>query len=48
MSAVIATEWPEFEALDWVAAREVMAARLIIDGRRLLDPARMRDLGFRL
>ncbi len=45
--AVIATEWPEFRELDWAVVRGVMAAQTIIDGRRLLDPAAMRDLGFR-
>jgi UDPglucose 6-dehydrogenase len=45
--AVIATEWPEFKELDWAAAREVMAAPLVIDGRRLLDPTTMRELGYR-
>jgi hypothetical protein len=45
--AVIATEWPEFKELDWARAADVMAAPLVIDGRRLLDPAEMRSLGFR-
>jgi UDPglucose 6-dehydrogenase len=45
--AVIATEWPEFKELDWASARDAMAVPLVIDGRRLLDPAMMRDLGFR-
>ena len=46
-AAVIATEWPEFVALDWAGARARMATPLVIDGRRLLDPLAMRDLGFR-
>jgi len=45
--AVIATEWPEFKELDWANARQQMTSPLVIDGRRLLDPATMRDLGFR-
>ena len=45
--AVIATEWPEFRDLDWGAASRVMAVPFVIDGRRHLDPAAMRDLGFR-
>jgi len=44
---VIATEWPEFRDLDWAALGARMCARTIIDGRRLLDPARMAALGFR-
>ena len=46
-AAVLATEWPEFEALDWAEMRQVMAVPLVIDGRRLLDPMAMRNLGFR-
>jgi UDPglucose 6-dehydrogenase len=46
-AAVIATEWPEFKELDWAGARPLMAEPLVIDGRRLLDPAAMRALGFR-
>ena len=45
-AAIIATEWPEFETLDWAPARTIMAAPLVIDGRRLLDPVAMRKLGF--
>ena len=46
-AAVIATEWPEFKDIDWEQARGLMSTPLVIDGRRLLDPAVMRDLGFR-
>jgi UDPglucose 6-dehydrogenase len=44
--AVIATEWPEFRDLDWERARSLMAVPLVLDGRRLLDSARMAALGF--
>jgi len=43
---VIATEWPEYRSLDWAAARAAMAQPVIVDGRRLLDPAAMAKLGF--
>ena len=46
-AAVIATEWPEFRDLDWGQVRGLMAAPLVVDGRRLLDPAAMRGLGYR-
>jgi UDPglucose 6-dehydrogenase len=46
-AAVIATEWPEFAAMDWAGVRGIMATPLVIDGRRLLDPSTMEDLGFR-
>jgi UDPglucose 6-dehydrogenase len=45
--AVIATDWSEFKELDWEQARSMMARPVVIDGRRLLDPRAMRDLGFR-
>jgi UDPglucose 6-dehydrogenase len=46
-ACVIATEWPEFKDLDWGAIGDVMASRIVVDGRRLLDPTGMRDLGYR-
>ena len=43
---LICTEWEEFCRLDWAHVAELMARRLVIDGRNLLDPARMRSWGF--
>jgi UDPglucose 6-dehydrogenase len=43
---VLATDWPEFAALDLVIVRRVMRGRLIVDGRGILDGARARDAGF--
>jgi UDPglucose 6-dehydrogenase len=43
---LIATEWPEFRALDWNRIRDLMARPLILDGRNLLRPAQMKSLGF--
>jgi UDPglucose 6-dehydrogenase len=45
-AAVIVTEWPEFAELDLEQARGVMSNPLIVDGRNLLDPARVREAGF--
>jgi UDPglucose 6-dehydrogenase len=42
---VIATEWPEFAALNWAVIGQSMARPLIIDGRNLLDPKMIRSLG---
>jgi UDPglucose 6-dehydrogenase len=44
---VIGTEWPEFARLDWPSLARRMARPIVIDGRRLLDPALMRELGYR-
>jgi UDPglucose 6-dehydrogenase len=43
---LIATEWPEFRALDWNRIRDAMARPLILDGRNLLSPSEMKALGF--
>lgn len=43
---LILTEWPQFKNLDWAKLRTKMRQPLIIDGRNLLNPAKMRQLGF--
>jgi len=45
-AAVVVTEWPEFADLDWDALRDRMANPLVVDGRNLLDPQRLRAAGF--
>jgi UDPglucose 6-dehydrogenase len=45
-AAVIVTEWSEFLDLDLKKARKAMSNPLIVDGRNLLDPDRVRDAGF--
>jgi UDPglucose 6-dehydrogenase len=45
-AAVIVTEWPEFVDLDLDQARQRMKNPLIVDGRNLLDPKRVREAGF--
>jgi UDPglucose 6-dehydrogenase len=39
---LLATEWPEYRALDPDALGTLVAARRILDGRNVLDPARWR------
>ncbi|MBK8041032.1 MAG: UDP-glucose/GDP-mannose dehydrogenase family protein [Verrucomicrobiaceae bacterium] len=43
---VIATEWPEFAAIDLALLREAMRTPLIFDGRNLIDPVAAADFGF--
>jgi UDPglucose 6-dehydrogenase len=43
---VIATEWPEFGAIDLAQLREAMRTPLIFDGRNLIDPVAAADFGF--
>jgi UDPglucose 6-dehydrogenase len=43
---LILTEWPEFRSLDWDRIRNSMVRPLVIDGRNLLDAAKMSEMGF--
>ncbi len=43
---VVATEWPEFKALDLKRARKCLSHPILFDGRNLFDPAEMESLGF--
>ncbi len=43
---LVATDWEEFRDLDWERIRRSMARPLVLDGRNLLDPARMAQQGF--
>ncbi len=45
-AALFVTEWDEFKQLDFEKIRNLMANPIIIDGRNLLDPQRIRKLGF--
>jgi UDPglucose 6-dehydrogenase len=45
-AALVCTEWDAFRNLDWERAGKLMARRLVIDGRNLYSPQRMRELGF--
>jgi UDPglucose 6-dehydrogenase len=44
---VIATEWPEFAAVDLTALAAVMGRRVIVDARNMIDPAAAINAGFR-
>ena len=45
-AVLLCTEWEEFRQLDWQRAGQLMARRLVIDGRNLCSPSRMRELDF--
>jgi UDPglucose 6-dehydrogenase len=45
-AALVCTEWDVFRELDWERAGKLMTRRLVIDGRNLYSPSRMRELGF--
>jgi UDPglucose 6-dehydrogenase len=43
---VVGTGWPEFRALDFDRIKSLLKTPLIVDTKNLLDPARLRSLGF--
>ncbi|HLZ93274.1 MAG TPA: UDP-glucose/GDP-mannose dehydrogenase family protein [Candidatus Acidoferrum sp.] len=45
-AALVCTEWDVFRNLDWERAGKRMTRKLVIDGRNLYSPSRMRELGF--
>lgn len=44
---LLATEWPEYLALDWQRVHDLMHGHVVLDGRNILDPALLCALGFR-
>ncbi|MGW5159812.1 UDP-glucose dehydrogenase family protein [Nonomuraea wenchangensis] len=45
-AAIVVTEWPQLQEVDWAAVAGSMRRPVLYDGRNLLDPAAMRALGF--
>jgi UDPglucose 6-dehydrogenase len=45
-AVIIATEWREFRELPWATWARRPGLPLIIDGRRLLDAAALREAGY--
>jgi len=44
---VIMTEWDEFKRLDLKKVKKLMKQAIIVDGRNIYDPNKMRNLGFK-
>ena len=42
---VICTEWQQFRSPDFAQIKELLTAPIIVDGRNLYDPARMKNVG---
>ena len=40
------TEWNQFRSIDLKRLKLAMSRPVIVDGRNIWDPAKMRDLGF--
>ena len=45
-AGLIITEWPEFEGLDLARVKNIMSNPILVDGRNIFDPAKVRALGF--
>jgi len=43
---LILTEWKEYRELDWRHVYQEMSRPLVLDARNMLDPAKMKKLGF--
>ena len=43
---LVVTDWEEFKALDLEQVKTLMRRPVIVDGRNIFDPSRMRELGF--
>ena len=44
---VVLTEWNEFKELDLAKVKKLLVQPVIVDGRNIYDPEKMRSLGFR-
>lgn len=45
-AVLVLTEWKEFKELDWDKIRQLVKQPVVFDGRNLLKPQTMRELGF--
>ncbi|MBF0215803.1 MAG: UDP-glucose/GDP-mannose dehydrogenase family protein [Candidatus Omnitrophica bacterium] len=44
---LLMTEWNEFKEVDWLKIKGIMKQPIVIDGRNLYDPVKLKALGFR-
>jgi UDPglucose 6-dehydrogenase len=47
-AVVLVTEWQEYRELDWESLAQKMRTRIVLDGRNVLDRARLTRCGFRV
>lgn len=45
---LLLTEWEEFTGLDLSRVKSIMANSIIVDGRNVFDPEKVRSIGFRV
>lgn len=44
---VVVTEWNEFKELDFTRVKKLMRQPIVVDGRNIYNPAKLKELGFR-
>ncbi|RKY42862.1 MAG: UDP-glucose 6-dehydrogenase [Candidatus Makaraimicrobium thalassicum] len=44
---ILMTEWNEFKEIDWHRLKGVMRQPVILDGRNIYDPGKLKEMGFR-
>ena len=45
-AVVLVTEWKEFRELDWHKVKDLLESPVVFDGRNLLKPSAMEEIGF--
>ena len=45
-AVLLVTEWPQFKELDWRQIKDSLKEPVLFDGRNLLSPEKMREIGF--
>ena len=44
---ILMTEWNEFKEIDWDRIKSLMKQPVILDGRNIYDPEKMKEMGFK-
>ena len=44
---ILMTEWNEFKEMDWVRLKSIMRQPVVVDGRNIYDPEKLKALGFK-
>ncbi|MGB2630280.1 MAG: UDP-glucose/GDP-mannose dehydrogenase family protein [Candidatus Omnitrophota bacterium] len=44
---VLMTEWSEFKEVDWQRMKDIMRQPVVLDGRNIYDPGKLKKMGFR-
>lgn len=46
-AVIITTEWKKFRELNWQKIKKFLKKPIILDGRNILDPQKMKEIGFK-